>query len=134
MLEPRLFLRLLLVSSSSSKPPCTVLFCGGTDWENLGRRPTEGGDVSCPKVLSFPKRIKYVASGPTAFHSVCIDVHGGVRLCKIYLPPCLFIVLGTIFSTILWYDFHIYYSIQKGKPVPVNVGMEFDFHFEEVRM
>ena len=61
------------------KPPCTVLFCGGTDWHNLGRRSTEGGDVPCPKVLSFPKRIKYVASGPTAFHSVCIDVHGGVR-------------------------------------------------------
>ncbi|CAM9247034.1 unnamed protein product [Ascophyllum nodosum] len=59
-------------------PPCTVLFCGGTDWHNLGRRSTEGGDVPCPKVLSFPKRIKYVASGPTAFHSVCIDVHGGV--------------------------------------------------------
>lgn len=94
MLEPRLFLCLL-----SSKPPCTVLFCGGTDWENLGRRSTEGGDVSCPKVLSFPKRIKCVASGPTAFHSVCIDVHGGVRLFKVYLPPRLFIVSGRILES-----------------------------------
>lgn len=34
----------------------------------------------CPKrLLSFPKKIKLVASGPTACHSVCIDVDGGVR-------------------------------------------------------
>ncbi|CAM9710095.1 unnamed protein product, partial [Ectocarpus fasciculatus] len=59
-------------------PPCTVLFIGGTDWTALGRRPTEG-DVLCPKrLLSFPKKIKSVASGPTACHSVCIDVQGGV--------------------------------------------------------
>lgn len=33
----------------------------------------------CPKrLLSFPKKIKLVASGPTACHSVCIDVDGGV--------------------------------------------------------
>ncbi|CAB1104698.1 unnamed protein product [Ectocarpus sp. CCAP 1310/34] len=59
-------------------PPCTVLFIGGTDWTALGRRPTEG-DILCPKrLLSFPKKIKFVASGPTACHSVCIDVQGGV--------------------------------------------------------
>eukprot|EP00752_Nemacystus_decipiens_P012106 g10731.t1 len=59
-------------------PPCTVLFIGGTDWAALGRRATEG-DVLCPKrLLSFPKKIKYVASGPVACHSVCIDVDGGV--------------------------------------------------------
>ncbi|CAN0493145.1 unnamed protein product, partial [Laminaria digitata] len=57
---------------------CTVLFCGGTDWTALGRRPTQG-DVLCPKrLLSFPKKIKLIASGPTACHSVCIDVDGGV--------------------------------------------------------
>ena len=60
------------------KPPCTVLFIGGTDWAALGRRATEG-DVLCPKrLLSFPKKIKLVASGPVACHSVCIDVDGGV--------------------------------------------------------
>lgn len=33
----------------------------------------------CPKrLLSFPKKIKFVASGPVACHSVCIDVDGGV--------------------------------------------------------
>eukprot|EP00903_Cladosiphon_okamuranus_P008374 g8052.t1 len=59
-------------------PPCTVLFIGGTDWDALGRRATEG-DIQCPKrLLSFPKKIKLVASGPVACHSVCIDVDGGV--------------------------------------------------------
>lgn len=76
-----------LAPCDTKQPPCTVLFCGGTDWTALGRRPTEG-DVLCPKrLLSFPKRIKFVASGPTACHSVCIDVHGGVNV-----PPCFFVV------------------------------------------
>lgn len=59
-------------------PPCVVLFCGATDWDMMGRGATEGDIAGPQRLLSFPKRIKVVASGPTACHSVCIDVDGGV--------------------------------------------------------
>ncbi|CAM9636996.1 unnamed protein product, partial [Choristocarpus tenellus] len=53
-----------------------VLFCGCTDWDGVGRRPSESFLVA-PRCLSFPKRIRAVFSGPTACHCVCIDVDGG---------------------------------------------------------
>lgn len=69
------------------KPPCIVLFSGGTDWAALGRRSTEGDVMAPQRLMSFPKRIKIVASGPTACHSVCIDVDGGVS--GNLLCPCM---------------------------------------------
>lgn len=67
-----------LAEKKEEEASCTVLFCGGTDWTALGRRPTVGDVLSPKRLLSFPKKIKFIASGPTAYHSVCIDVDGGV--------------------------------------------------------
>lgn len=94
-----------------------MLFIGGTDWTALGRRPTEG-DVLCPKrLLSFPKKIKLVASGPTACHSVCIDVDGGVsfrvggvvvfvivRVAVVVVVVVVFVVVDVVivFFLLLW--------------------------------
>ncbi|KAK8783302.1 hypothetical protein V5799_010333 [Amblyomma americanum] len=65
----------------------TLLFCGGTNWDTIGRRPKDkqkaaGGSASQdrnlwgPHRLAWPHRVKAVFSGCSACHTVLLTEEG----------------------------------------------------------